>query len=121
MKNLALILAVVLSTSTMAQSKNKKLDTVNIQTSAVCEMCEELIVNKNLAFTKGVKYAHMDVKTGLLTVRYRNDKTSVDQLRNLISDLGYSADSVKADPIAYNNLHFCCKKNTSKNKLCVKN
>jgi len=110
MKNLAWILAVVLSTSTMAQSKNKKLDTVNIQTSAVCEMCEELIVNKNLAFTKGVKYAHIDVKTGLLTVRYRNDKTSVDQLRNLISDLGYSADSVKADPIAYNNLHFCCKK-----------
>ena len=94
----------------MAQSKNKKVETVNIQTSAVCEMCEELIVNKNLVFTKGVKYAHMDVKTGLLTVRFRNDKTSIDQLRNLISDLGYSADSVKADSIAYNNLHFCCQK-----------
>ena len=52
----------------------------------------------------------MDVKTGLLTVSYRNDKTSVDQLRNLISDLGYSADSVKADPTAYDNLHFCCQK-----------
>ena len=55
MKNLAWILAVVLSTSTMAQSKSKKVETVNIQTSAVCEMCEELIVNKNLVFTKGVK------------------------------------------------------------------
>ena len=32
------------------------------------------------------------------------------EVRNTISDLGYSADSVKADPIAYDNLHFCCKK-----------
>tara|TARA_B110000967_G_C18873955_1_gene557119 strand:+ start:762 stop:1103 length:342 start_codon:yes stop_codon:yes gene_type:complete len=110
MKNLAWILAVVLTTSSMAQNKHKKVETVNIQTSAVCEMCEELIIDKNLVFEKGVKYAEMDVETGLLTVSYRNDKTSADQIRHLISDLGYSADSVKADPEAYDNLHFCCKK-----------
>ena len=91
-------------------NKRQKTATVEIQTSAVCGMCEDLIVHKNLAFEKGVKYAEMDVKTGLLTVNYRKDKTSVSQLRNLISNLGYSADSVKADSVAYENLHFCCKK-----------
>ena len=112
MKNLAWILAVVLSTSTMAQNKNKnkKVETIEIQTSAVCDMCKELIIDKNLVFEKGLKYAEMDVKTGVLTVSYRNDRTSAAHIRNLISDLGYSADSVLADPVAYDNLHFCCKK-----------
>ena len=110
MKNLAWILAVVISTSTMAQNKTKKVETIEIQTSAVCDMCKVLIVDKNLVFEKGLKYAEMDVETGILTVRYRNDRTSAEHIRNLISDLGYSADSVKADPIAYDNLHFCCKK-----------
>jgi len=110
MKNLAWILAVALTTSTMAQNKPKKVETVQIQTSAVCEMCRELIIDKNLAFEKGLKFAEMDVETGVLTVRYRNDRTSLEHIRNTISDLGYSADSVKADPVAYENLHFCCKK-----------
>ena len=110
MKNLAWILAVALTTSTMAQNKPKKVETVQIQTSAVCEMCKELIIDKNLAFEKGLKFAEMDVETGVLTVRYRNDRTSLEHIRNTISDLGYSADSVKADPIAYDKLHFCCKK-----------
>ena len=94
----------------MAQNKTKKVETVEIQTSAVCDMCKELIIDKNLVFEKGLKYAEMDVETGILTVRYRNDRTSAEHIRNLISDLGYSADSVLADPIAYDNLHFCCKK-----------
>lgn len=116
MKNLAWILAVALTTSTMAQNKPKKVETVQIQTSAVCEMCKELIIDKNLAFEKGLKFAEMDVETGVLTVRYRNDRTSLEHIRNKISDLGYSADSVKADPIAYDNLHFCCKKPCSSEK-----
>ena len=110
MKNLIWILLALLSGSASAQTKGKKTVSVEIQTSAVCGMCEDLIVHKNLAFEKGVKYAEMDVKTGVLTVNYRKDKTSVAHLRSLISNLGYSADSVKADSLAYENLHFCCKK-----------
>ena len=110
MKNLIWILLALLSGSASAQTKGKKTVSVEIQTSAVCGMCEDLIVHKNLAFEKGVKYADMDVKTGILTVNYRKDKTSLAQLRNLISKLGYSADSVKANPVAYENLDFCCKK-----------
>ena len=110
MKRLILITLICITNRAFGQINNKKTETVKIQTSAVCHMCEELIIHKNLAFEKGVKYAEMDVKTGLLTVNYRKDKTSVLQLRNLISKLGYSADSVKADPVAYKNLHFCCKK-----------
>ena len=100
MKNLAWILAVVLSTSTMAQNKTKKVETVEIQTSAVCDMCKELIIDKNLVFEKGLKYAEMDVETGVLTVRYRNDRTSAAHIRNLISDLGYSVKLSKRERLA---------------------
>ena len=110
MKRLIISVLICITNLTFGQTNNKKIETVKIQTSAVCHMCEELIIHKNLAFEKGVKYAEMNVKTGLLTVNYRKDKTSVLQLRNLISKLGYNADSVKADPVAYENLHFCCKK-----------
>ena len=110
MKNLIWILLALLSNFASAQTNGKKTAIVDIQTSAVCGMCEDLIIQKNLAFEKGVKYAEMDVKTGVLTVNYRKDKTTGAHLRSLISNLGYSADSVKADSLAYENLHFCCKK-----------
>jgi len=110
MKNLIWILLALLSNFASAQTKVKKTAIVDIQTSAVCGMCEDLIIQKNLAFEKAVKYAEMNIKTGVLTVNYRKDKTSVAHLRSLISSLGYSADSVKADSLAYENLHFCCKK-----------
>jgi len=104
-----LLLLMLTSAFSFAQNKTKKVATATIQTSAVCEMCENLIVQKTLAFEKGVKYAEMDVKSGDLLVRYRRDKTSLEHLRSVISELGYAADSVKADSIAYENLHFCCK------------
>jgi hypothetical protein len=105
-KTQILVIFSMFSWSLLAQ---KKLQSVSIQTSAVCEMCEDLIINKTLAFEKGIKFAEMDVKTGLLGVRFRKDKTSLNHIRSVISQLGYSADSVKANPKAYEALHFCCK------------
>ena len=110
MKRLILIVLICVANQAFGQINSKKIETAKIQTSAICVMCEDLIVQQNLAFEKGVKYAEMDLKTGVLTVNYRKDKTSVSHLRKLISGLGYSADSVKADSAAFENLHFCCKK-----------
>ena len=91
------------------KGQNSKIETSTIYTSAVCDMCEELIINKTLAFEKGLRFAEMDVSTGELTVRYRKDKTSINHIRKIISELGYDADSVKANRDAYDKLHFCCK------------
>jgi len=109
MKKWVLLMAMFTTTVSLSQGKQKKVARAIIQTSAVCDMCENLIVKKTLAYEKGVKYAEMDVASGALTIRYRRDKTSLDHLRAVISQLGYSADSVKADSLAYENLHFCCK------------
>jgi hypothetical protein len=45
-----------------------------------------------------------------ITVTYNPKKTSSEEIRKSISLYGFDADSVKADPVAYNKLDECCKK-----------
>ncbi len=90
-----------------AQSKGVK--EIVIQTSAQCEMCKDRM-EKEMAFTKGVNYANLDLETKKLTVRYKEKKTNAEQIRKAIAAVGYDADEVPADPEAYDKLPACCKK-----------
>jgi len=93
----------------IAQEKKKNYEEVQIQTSAVCGMCEERIEH-DLAFEKGVKSVVLDNETKIVTVGYSPKKTNPDKIRQAISKIGYDADDVAADPIAYEKLPGCCKK-----------
>ncbi|MGB0918028.1 MAG: heavy-metal-associated domain-containing protein [Flavobacteriales bacterium] len=109
MKNLIIVLATVLvSTAAFAQ---KSIETVEIQTSAVCDMCKETI-EKQLAFTKGVTAADLEVKTGIVTVGFKSNKASIEDIRAAINEVGYDADDSPATKEAYDNLHHCCKKDS---------
>ncbi len=88
--------------------KKGKVETVVIQTSAECEQCEERIEGA-LNYTKGIKFAELDMHTMKLTVKYRPDQISLDEIKKKIASLGYDADEVKADPSAQKELPACCK------------
>lgn len=88
--------------------KKGKVETVVIQTSAECEQCEERIEG-GLNYTKGVKFAELDMNTMKLTVKYRPDQISLEEIKKKIASLGYDADEVKADPKALEELPACCK------------
>jgi hypothetical protein len=45
-----------------------------------------------------------------ITVYYNTKKTDLETIKTAISKLGYDADEVKADAVAYENLDNCCKK-----------
>jgi periplasmic mercuric ion binding protein len=92
-----------------AQAQGKKTETIQIKTSAVCNMCKATI-EKGMAYEKGVQNANLDVASQMLTVQYRADKTNVESLRQAVTKLGYDADSTAADAKAYNRLDDCCKK-----------
>lgn len=93
-----------------AQEKNKnEVKKVEIKTSAVCDMCKTTL-EKGMAYEKGVKKSELDVKTKMLTVWYRADKTSEEKLRKAVTQIGYDADSLAADERAYERLDPCCKK-----------
>lgn len=111
MKNSLLLLVVLfLSNFGFSQKPTGKTETVVIQTSAECGECKERIEGA-LNYTKGVKFAELDVDSRKLTVKFKNDVISLDEIKKQISLLGYQADEVKADQAAFDKLPACCKPN----------
>jgi len=109
MRTTLLILFATLSMNVALAQKS--IETVEIQTSAVCDMCKGTI-EKQLAFTKGVTAADLDVKTSIVTVSYKTNRTTLEDIREAINEVGYDADDSKATKEAYDNLHGCCKKDS---------
>lgn len=105
-----LFLFFLFGATAMAQEKvgGPKVQIIKIQTSAICEMCEERIENK-LNYTKGVVYAELDLDTKVLTVKFKTKMITADQVRQIIADLGYDADDVKKNQEAHAKLPKCCR------------
>ncbi|MES2836083.1 MAG: heavy metal-associated domain-containing protein [Bacteroidota bacterium] len=116
MKNLKFLFAVLFtlsfSVAALAQKKSGN-ETIKIKTSAECDMCKERI-EKVMAYEKGVKKSTLDVESKILTVVFNPKKTSIEQIRKVISDTGYDADDVPANNKAYDKLPECCKKGAHK-------
>jgi cation transport ATPase len=112
MKNLAtaiIITIITFGSSNVSAQKDKKKETIIIKTSTECTMCKER-VEKEMAYTKGIMSATLNVEKAELTVVYKTHKTTPEKIRITISNLGYDADSIKANPKAHNKLPECCQK-----------
>jgi mercuric ion binding protein len=103
---LLLLLMLISGRDLLAQ--NSKIDTLTISTTAVCDMCVNTI-EKNFAFEKGVKSTQVNLEKNIVTIEYRADKTSPEQLKLALASFGYAADDTPADPKAFKKLHECCK------------
>ena len=95
------------------KAQNTNTAEIKITTSAVCETCKKTI-EQALAFEKGVKKSVLDLTTKVVTVTYNPKKTTPEKIKLAISNAGYDADEVKANPKAYKKLEECCKKDNSK-------
>lgn len=107
MKTLFLGMLLLVGLTAFAQKQPKSM-TVVIQTSAECDECKTRLEGK-LNFTKGIKFAELDVPSKKLTVKFSPKTISLDEIKKIVSDLGYQADEVKANPEAYEKLPSCCK------------
>ncbi|MEP1096033.1 MAG: heavy metal-associated domain-containing protein [Cyclobacteriaceae bacterium] len=104
-----LMFAVVFAVSAQKEPiKTAKGNQIEIQTSAICEMCQHAI-EYDLAFVKGVKSAELNLDNKVVTVLYNPKKISPDEIRTSITKVGYHADFMARDSIAYDKLPFCCK------------
>ena len=81
---------------------------IAIQTSAICEMCQ-FALEKDLAFEKGVKTATLNLDDKVMTIIYNPKKTDPQTLRKRITKVGYHADTLYRDELAYDRLPMCCK------------
>ncbi len=75
------------------QETERKVDTVEIKTSAVCNMCKERLEH-DMAFEKGVKSVELDNETKVLTITYKTNKTNKEELKKAVTKIGYDADEL---------------------------
>lgn len=107
MRNLAFMIALLFIGNTWAQD-TKKVQEIVITTSAECGTCKKILEEK-LNYTKGVRFAELDVATKKLKVSYSPKKISADEIRKVISETGYDADEVAANPNSQQALPACCQ------------
>jgi copper chaperone CopZ len=105
---ITLIFAGLVSQPLKAQKTNDKTAELTISTSAVCHMCVNTI-EKSFAFEKGVKSSKVNLENNTVTVVYRTDKTTADEVKVALTKYGYQADDLPADQKAYEKLHECCQ------------
>jgi len=109
MKRILSTLLLLLAISAYAQqSPADNANKIEIKTSAICDMCKHAI-EYDLAFEKGVKSADLNLDNKVVTVYFNPKKTSAEILRTRITKVGYHADELKRDPVAYEKLPACCK------------
>lgn len=116
MRSLIIILfATFMTLAATAQDKLPKFEDIDIKTSAQCDECK-MRIEKILVWEPSIKSANLNVETQIVTVIYKPKKVTPDEIRKLITDVGYDADDKSADPDAYDILPGCCKKDGKHSK-----
>lgn len=84
------------------------LESVKLQSSAICDMCEKTIETE-MIYEKGVKKVDVDLSTAAVLVEFDPKKTDAVKLRAALVKLGYSADGIPGNPEAFAKLPLCCR------------
>lgn len=105
MKKILVLAVMLIGTTTFAQNKNAK---TTMEVDGVCLMCKSRI-EKACLKTKGVKSAVWNVKTHELKLIYDDRKTSIETIRNSVTNAGHDTKELKATEEAYAKVHPCCR------------
>ncbi len=108
MKKIRVSMFVLLAFLFSSIKSNAQIDTVKIMTSSLCSTCKKKIEH-DLSFEKGVKSSDVNIDSKEVLVVYDSKKTNPEKIKITITKSGYDADSLKADPKAFNRLPDCCK------------
>jgi mercuric ion binding protein len=92
----------------------KTVQTVIVKTVIHCDHCKACETcgdkfNKTLLREKGIQMVELNEKEMTIKVVFNSKKTDLTKIKTAITKLGYDADELKADPVAYEGLDNCCK------------
>lgn len=88
---LILTLCLAFSFNLNAQGKKKKqTEEVTFEVSMSCNNCKQKI-EKNIAWEKGVKDMEVDLDDKTVKVKYDANKTSTENLKKAIENLGFAS------------------------------
>ncbi|MCF8298510.1 MAG: heavy-metal-associated domain-containing protein [Saprospiraceae bacterium] len=100
-----------LTQTSIAQDSDNDLEVVRIKAKVDCDGCKTKI-EKNIAFEKGVKYVNADVKTKIVTIKYKKGKNTDKNLVAAIQKLGYGGEVVKGNAASSGCNQPCVKKSS---------
>lgn len=113
MKKLRFVLLIAVLPLLASFAKTNTAELI-VKTQFYCdhfEVCESKTkLEKDIAFTKGIKLVTIDSKAMTIKVVYNPAKTDPQKIRLAISKSGFDADEIKADPKAVEKLDQCCRK-----------
>jgi mercuric ion binding protein len=109
------IIAISTTGADAQEQKQKTIQTAIIKTAIYCDHCKACEscgdrLEKTLLKEKGIQMITLDEKAMTIKVIYNSKKTDLAKIKTAISKLGYDADDIKADAVAYEGLDGCCKK-----------
>ncbi|MDR0790414.1 MAG: hypothetical protein LBO06_06430 [Bacteroidales bacterium] len=110
MKKVILMLIAVLFSLTAAQAQEKSnVETVDIQLPRFC--CSSLtpIIEKCLAFERGVKDFSVKEEDKYVRVTFNSKKTSQEKIEKALGAIGVETPNCKANARAIEKLPACCQ------------
>ncbi len=114
MRTIILFISLFIALSSTAQDKGV-VKTTTIAVKGNCEECKKRI--ENAADIKGVKLAVWDEDAQAVTVTYKTDKVTLEQIEKAIAASGHDVGTVKSNDANYNKLPDCCKYRDKKCEL----
>ena len=88
---------------------NGELSDVSINTPTIqCGMCQKNI-ELGLKKIKGISSSEVDLGNKITKVKYYKDVVDLSKIENAISNIGYQANNISANPEKYELLPACCK------------
>ena len=103
-KSIFLSLGLFILINCSGDEVTKMIKTPTIQ----CGMCQKTI-EMGLKKIPGVSSSHVDLGEKITKVVYDIEKTNQNTIEDAIANLGYQANEIIANPIAYAELPACCK------------
>lgn len=113
MKKFILFISIFISLHSFAQ--NNSIVTATLSVRGNCEECKNRI--ENAADIKNVKLAVWDEAKQILTVTYKSDKVTLEQIEKKIASSGHDTGNLKGDDLRYKKLPSCCKYRDKKCEL----
>lgn len=110
MKYLFVFVGIMIGNIVFAQVTPKAVR-VEIKTpNATCDPCKAKIESWVPKSVDGLVKISVQISRGVTTVQYYPDRTNIEELKAAISNAGFDADDVQANPDTYKKLPACCKK-----------
>ena len=110
MKNVLLTVLVSTVLATAGFTQTKPVLTAKIKTpNALCEECK-IKIEAYLKRYDGITFVNVNYRKGETTVKFITDRVNIEEIKTAISNAGFDADEIAANPDFYKLLPKCCKK-----------